>query len=173
MAGRKGRSGGPRPGAGAKRRRAVPVPWRRVEAAARVGATEEEIVRGLPLPPGALEDPANLTRFRDALAVGHALYRLDLRTLIKRRGRRTVEQAGSVNALALQARNVLDWDTQVPEKEPDQDLGTARSRLLALVGRLAAARSEIEGRPVTPLEVLFRESHLEDGPVLASDDDGP
>lgn len=171
MPGTKGRSGGRRPGSGRPGKASPRIPWRRVSAAARVGATEEEIIRGLPLPPRALEDPAHLTRFRDEVASGHALNRLDLRRLIRRRGLRGSPLAGSVNALSLLARNYLDWDSQIPVLETVPDLQTARERLGNLLGRLAAARSLIEGRTVTPLELLWRESELGSSP--ASGDPAP
>lgn len=155
--GRKG-NGGPRPGSGRPRKQPRPLPWKAIAEAARDGATEDEIIRGLRLAIEALNDPEQLARFRDELAIGHAHYKLELRKSIRRRGQRTSETAGSVHALALQARNVLDWDSQIPAQETEPDLQTARQRLRDLVVRLAYSRSEVEGRPVTPLELLHREA---------------
>ncbi len=102
-----------------------------------------------------------LAEFRNELAVGHARYAVELRMEIRRRGQRTTKSAGSVNALALQARNVLDWDKQLPAQETEPDLGTARQRLRDLFAQLARARTEIEGRPVSVLELLHRESEAD------------
>jgi hypothetical protein len=129
-----------------------------VRAAAIAGAVEEEILRGLQISEAALADPATLTRFRDEIAQGHARYKLELRVAIKKRSLRTSENAGSVNALALQARNILDWDKQLPAQEAQPDLGTARQRLRDLFVKLAEARSELEGRKVTAAELLHREA---------------
>lgn len=104
-----------------------------------------------------LADPVALARFRDELAVGHAAYKIGLRMAIKDRGSRTRRGAGSVNALALQARNHLDFDRQIPSQETEPDLGTARQRLEDLGVKLAAARSEIEGKTVTLGMLLERE----------------
>lgn len=159
-AGSKGTHGGSR-GGGRPRKHPPKLPWRRITRNAKAGATEEEIVRGLQLNVQALNDPVTLTKFRDVIASGHAAYRLHLRQAIKLRGLRTHEGAGSVNALALQARNVLDWDSQIPAQETEPDLGTARQRLRDLIVRLAESRSQIEGRPVTPLELLSREAQAD------------
>jgi len=165
MAGTKGRGGGKRPGAGRPRSRPAPapkpsrpIPWAAVREAATAGATEQEIVRAFEIPDAALSAPAILTRFRDEIARGHARQAVDLRTEIQRRGRRTTRGAGSVNALSLQARNILDWDKQLPAQETEPDLGTARQRLKDLFVKLAQARSEIEGKKVTVLELLHREA---------------
>jgi hypothetical protein len=129
-----------------------------VREAAEAGAEETEIIRALEIPESALEDQVVLTRFRDSIAVGHARFLLELRQAIRRRGLRTPKGAGSVNALALQARNHLDWDKLLPAQETEPDLGTARQRLKDLLARLAESRSEIEGRNVSMLELLEREA---------------
>ena len=172
MAGKRKASGGPRTGAGRppkKLKAAPPAPkpapppidWRSVSEAAEAGADETEIIRALGISELALEDPANLTRFRDDIARGHARYKLELRKIIKARGQKTTRSAGSVNALALQARNLLDWDKQIPTQEVEPDLGTARQRLRDLFVKLALARSEVEGRTVTALELLHREAQAD------------
>jgi hypothetical protein len=169
MAGKKGRSGGPRGGGRPpkrNRKRKPPrkppaargLPWERIREASEAGAEETEIVRALEISESALGDQATLTRFRDVLAVGHARYLLELRKTIKKRGLRTTKSAGSVNALSLQARNQLDWDKLLPVQETEPDLGTARQRLKDLLVRLAESRSEIEGKRVTPLALLDREA---------------
>lgn len=162
--------GGARQGAGrprkhpAKPRPRYKLPLAAIRAAAEAGATESEIVRAHRIPDEALSDPAMLTQFRDELSDGHARYALELRKSIKRRGLRTTKGAGSVNALALQARNILDWDKQLPAQETEPDLGTARQRLRDLLVRLAENRSEIEGRKVTVLELLHREAMADEKP---------
>lgn len=142
-----------------------PIPWAKVREAAEAGALEAEIVKGLGLSEFALEDSATLTRFRDEVTRGHARYKLDLRREIKRRGEKTRRGAGSVNALSLQARNHLDWDKMIPTQEVEPDLGTARQRLRDLFVKAAAARSEIEGKPITPLELLLREAQADEASV--------
>ena len=140
------------------------LPWQKVQEAAEAGAEEAEIIRGLEIAEASLQDQATLARFRDVIAVGRARYLLELRKTIKARGLRTRKGAGSVNALALQARNQLDWDKLLPSQETEPDLGTARQRLKDLLVRAAAARSEIEGKRVTPLDLLDRESRAVEKP---------
>jgi len=164
--------GGVRPGAGRPRTKPKPtpaLPWARIREAAEAGAEEPEIVRALEISEFALAEPANLTRFREEIARGHALLKLELRKTIRRRGQRTSKGAGSVNALALQARNILEWDKQLPSQEQEPDLGTARQRLRDLFAKLAQARTEIEGRPVTALELLHRESEMDRPRDVAKD----
>ena len=158
--------GRPRVGRPRKPRKTT-VPWKRVLEAAKAGAQENEIVSAMGLEP-MLADQTLLTRFRDELARGHASYRLQLRTAIKRRGLRSWERSGSVNALALQARNILEWDKQIPTQEMEPDLGTARQRLRDLLVKLAEARTKIEGRRVTPLALLYHEAHQQ--PETSADD---
>jgi hypothetical protein len=166
VAGTKGRGGGKRPGAGRPRTKAPAppkrpksdIPWAAVRDAAQAGATEQEIVRAFEISDASLSDPAILTRFRDEIARGHARQAVDLRVEIQRRGKRTARGSGSVNALSLQARNILDWDKQIPAQDVEPDLGTARQRLRDLFVKLAQARSEIEGKRVTALELLHREA---------------
>jgi hypothetical protein len=159
-AGRPGRANGPRKpvqtSAQAPRIEAPRIDWRAVTDNADAGATEQEIVRGLGISDEALADPIVLARFRAEINAGHARYQLELRKSIRRRGLKTTKAAGSVNALALQARNILDWDKQLPSQETEPDLGTARQRLRDLFVKLAESRSDIEGRKVTALELLHR-----------------
>jgi hypothetical protein len=132
-----------------------------VKTAAETDTEEAEVIRALGISELALADPVNLTRFRDELARGHALYKLELRQTIRQRGQRSSKSAGSVNALALQARNILEWDKQLPTQETEPDLGTARQRLRDLFVKLSQSRSEIEGKPVTVLELLHREAETD------------
>jgi hypothetical protein len=171
VAGAKGRSGGRRPGAGRPRSPGKPAPpprppvppinWKAVREAADAGADEREIIRGLGIPDEALQDPATLAQLRAEITAGHARQKLELRRTIRNRGLKTLKGAGSVNALALQARNVLEWDKELPTQEVEPDLGTARQRLRDLLVKLAQARTEVEGRKVTPLELLHREAQAD------------
>jgi hypothetical protein len=171
LAGSKKRSGGARNGAGRRSPRgaggerapksALAPFLPAIRAAAEAGSEENEIVRALRIPDSVLADPAVLTEFRGELAAAHARYAVELRQEIRRRGKRSTKNAGSVNALALQARNVLDWDRELPNQETEPDLGTARQRLRDLFVQLARARSEVEGRTVTVLELLYREAQAD------------
>ena len=128
-----------------------------VREAAAVGATEAEIIKAYGLEESALADPATLMRFRAELEAGLARYKIALRMMIKDRGTRTRRGAGSVNALALQARNLLDFDKQIPAQETEPDLGTARQRLEDLGEKMATAASEREGKTVTLAMLIERE----------------
>jgi hypothetical protein len=153
--GRRARAGRPAGGP------APAIDWSAVHAAARTGAPEQTIIKALEIPEAAIADPAVLTRFRQMIARAHAAYELELRGEIRNRGLRTRRNSGSVNALSLQARNVLDWDKQLPAQESEPDLTTARQRLRDLFTRLAENRSQVEGRKVTVLELLHREAQLD------------
>lgn len=153
--------GGKRAGAGRPQTKPKQLPWKLIREAAAAGADEGVIVRALGIPDVLLEDAANLTQFRDEIARGLAIYKLELHKTIKQRGRKTTKSAGSVNALALQARNVLEWDKQLPTQEVEPDLGTSRQRLRDLLTKLAQSRTEIEGQTVTALELLHREAEAD------------
>lgn len=140
------------------------MPWKKIQEAAASGAEEVEIVRGLEISEVSLQNQVTLARFRDVIAVGRARFLLELRRTIKARGLRTNKGAGSVNALALQARNYLDFDKLLPSQETEPDLGTSRQRLKDLLVRAAESRSEIEGKRVTPLELLDREARAVEKP---------
>lgn len=172
----KRKHGGARPGAGRprgsgkKKRKAAPaappeqlsidlgkeLPWHLIRQAAEAGAPESTILDAYAIAPSRLEVPAIKERFHRELREGHAVYELQLRLDIKWRGKHTRRNAGSVNALQLQARNVLGWDRGIEGQEQAPDLGTARQRLRDLLAKLEKSRSEIEGRPVTMLELLQR-----------------
>jgi hypothetical protein len=159
--------GGRRAGSGRPRSKPAPpprlpeLPWAQIKAAAEDGAEEGDVIRDLRISEAQLADPVVLARFRDVVAAGNGRYRIDLRATIKRRGQKTTKAAGSVNALALQARNKLDWDKTIPTQEVAPDLGTARQRLRDLLVKLAQSRSEMEGKPVTVLELLHREAQAD------------
>jgi hypothetical protein len=162
MAGTKGKGGGRRPGAGRHRKRPakpkpIELPWMMIREAAAAGATEAEILKAYRIEETALGDPPTLARFRTELEGGLARYKIGLRMSIKDRGNRTRRGAGSVNALALQARNYLDFDKQIPAQETEPDLGTARQRLEDLGEKMAGAASEREGKTVTLAMLLERE----------------
>jgi hypothetical protein len=164
---RRKQHGGGRRGAGRPRKRPgktppstpkpVELPWFVIREAAAAGATEAEILKAYRIEESALEDPATLARFRAELEGGLARYKIGLRMSIKDRGNRTRRGAGSVHALALQARNHLDFDKQIPAQEAEPDLGTARQRLEDLGEKMAAAASEREGKTVTLAMLLERE----------------
>jgi len=128
-----------------------------IREAAAAGSTEAEICKAYQIEESALAEPITLARFRLELESGLARYKIALRMAIKDRGNRTRRGAGSVNALALQARNHLDFDKQIPAQETEPDLGTARQRLADLGAKLAAAASEREGRTVTLATLIERE----------------
>lgn len=157
--------GGKRPGTG-RPRKPREIPWAKVEDYASAHAPEADIRLALDIT-DAMLGPAELEKFRAIVARGHAMYRLNLRRLVRRRGERSNPKGtdGSVNALALQARNTLDWDRQIPTQEVPPDLGTARARLSDLLLRLAQQTSSVEGRHVSVAEMLSRES-------AATKDDG-
>lgn len=157
------RHGGPRPGAGRPPRGgdsapAGPIPWKDVERYATSGAPEAEIATALGITEAVLQDRVVADRFRAAIVRGHAQFKVGLREQIKLRGNKTNKGAGSVNALALQARNHLDWDREVPQQLAAPDLAGARERLRDTLIRLAAARSEVEATVISPLEIIYREA---------------
>lgn len=169
MAGAKGRSGrnseGAKNGAlgGRPRTRKRSIDWAKVSIYAQAHAPENEIRLALDITDDLL-GPAELEKFRATIARGHAVYRLALRREIHTRGKRGRGDGtdGSVNALALQARNTLDWDRQIPTQEVAPDLGTARARLGDLLLRLAQQTSAVEGRHVSVLDVINREANTTD-----------
>lgn len=134
------------------------MPWGDVQRYAEKGAPEQEIIDAFGISEDQLAQLEISEHFRAALKRGHALYRLRLRERIEIRGNHTHRGAGSVHALALQARNHLDWDREVPRMERPPDLVGARERLRSTLERLAKARSQVEGRTVTPLELVQREA---------------
>lgn len=158
--------GGARPGAG--RPAAGEIPWAQVERYAAAGGLEPEISVAFGITEAQLQDRTTAERYRQALAKGHARYKLELREQIKERGMRTAKGSGSVHSLALQARNHLEWDRETQQHLLPPDLSAARDRLRDTLVRLAAARSDVEGRTVTPAELVFREAFgagVENAPV--------
>src|SRR5688572_32754993 len=85
--------GGKRPGAGRPR---APIPWAKVQSYAEAGAHESEILTALGITETMLQDRETSDRFRKLLDQGHALFKLQLRTEIKKRGLRSSKTAGSV-----------------------------------------------------------------------------
>lgn len=96
--------GGARAGAG----RPPGVPWQEIEREAMAGAPYDEIVGGLDIPPEFLQDAAVQERIKGIVDRGNTKFKLRLRRAIKKRG----IDDGSVNSLALMARNNLEWDQQ-------------------------------------------------------------
>lgn len=134
------------------------LPWTLIRQAAEAGTPPNVIIDAYALPLARLELPGVKERFQRTMREGHAVYEIQLRLDIKWRGKYTKRNAGSVNALALQARNILDWDRGLEGQDQAPDLGTARQRLRDLFEKLAKARTDIEGRPVSILELLHREA---------------
>lgn len=147
--------GGARPGGG--RVKAGGIPFAQVREYAEAGCTAEDITEALGISQETLNDPETLARFRDVVKRGNAMGRLLLQEAIAKRGRRTVKGAGSVNALAIRARNLLDWDKGLTEQEPSPDLTSAHARLRCTFEKLAAAKTEEFGRLVTPAMILICE----------------
>ena len=168
MSGVKGKSGGVRPGAVRKSTRKnsrerpskkPSIDWISVEFFAKNGISEADIRASLGISDTFLDAVAT-DRFKTLVARGHARHRVDLELRINRRGVRTSEADGSVNILALQARNKLDWDRQIPTQEAEPDLGTARLRLGDLLVRLAQQTSQVARRHVSVLEMLKLEADV-------------
>lgn len=118
--------GGARAGAG---RKPDPVPWGRVRKAAEAGAPYEEIISGLEIPAEALQQRAVQEKLRTEIDKGNTKFKLRLRAAIKYRG----IKEGSVNSLALMARNALDWDQQLAQAQAPPDLTGIGARLADLV----------------------------------------
>lgn len=146
------------------------IPWRRVQDLARAGVAEADIIKALELPESVVREPEAAEKLRRVVATAHAKFRAELQLDIKRRGKRTVTSAGSVNALALQARAHLGWDQQTPPEVDEPDIDSARERLKKTLEKLATNRSEIEGRPVTWAELLLRQAGLAHGPAPGDPD---
>jgi hypothetical protein len=140
--------------------------WSRVQEYAEAGATEQDIIAGLGISEEALRKPEIAQRLHDIVAKGNALARLELQTAIHSRGKKSPKGAGSVNALALRARNLLDWDRQTAMQEPPPDLTAAHARLRLTLERLAKAASEERGRDVTPAEILIAEVYHKEGEAV-------
>lgn len=135
------------------------IPWVEIHEAACAGVQEREIITALGLDEQHLRaSPAALDKFRGIVARGHAWCRVNLQVEIDERSRRTHRNAGSVNVLALRARNLLGWDRQRRDVATEPDLTTARERLRARLMKLAEQRSQAEWRPVTPAMILAREA---------------
>ena len=107
--------GGARPGAG---RKPGPVPWRAVQRAAESGAPFEEIVAGLEISVDALQDKDIQEQMRAIIDRGNFKFKLRLRRAIKKRG---IDE-GSVNSLALMARNTLERDQALAQVQAAPDL---------------------------------------------------
>jgi len=129
------RQGGARAGAGRKPGpQAGRVPWREIERAAAAGAPYDEIVGGIDIAPEDLQDRATQERIRGSVERGNLKFKLRLRRAIKKRG---IEQ-GSVNSLALMARNALDWDQQLAQQgQQPPDMAGVGVRLVELIEKLA------------------------------------
>jgi uncharacterized protein (DUF433 family) len=135
------------------------IAWAKVKELTEAGATEEDIVAGLGISAETLKDPATQARFHEAVKRGNAYGRLLLQEAIAKRGARTTKGAGSVNALSLRARNLLDWDKGLVTVDPPPDLSGAHARLKVTLEKLAKVRSAELGRIVDPAEILIAEAY--------------
>jgi hypothetical protein len=131
------------------------IDWESVERFANVGAAEDEIVAGLGITEAQLKDPVSQDRLRRLVTLGNAKKDLLLREQIDALGKGV--KTGGSHTVALEARNRLGWDKQQQIQDAPPDLGSAHARLTLTLTRLAEARSAIEGRVVTPAELLVRE----------------
>jgi len=110
------------------------VPWREIERAAAAGSPYEEIVGGIDIALEDLQDRATQEQIRGVVERGNLKFKLRLRRAIKKRG---IEQ-GSVNSLALMARNALDWDQQLAQQgQQPPDMAGVGVRLVELIEKLA------------------------------------
>jgi hypothetical protein len=160
--------GGARKGAGRPRKpRPKPAPapktdgfeqiLAQVREYAEAGVEEATIVSVLKIDEAKLKAEGRLTAFREAVAYGQEVCRAELMLQIKRRSTRTRRNDGSVNALALRARNLLNWDRQGIQDEQKPDLSGARERLRLELQKLAANYEAQLGRPIEPEHVLFQD----------------
>jgi hypothetical protein len=180
VAGVKGRSGGPRknaggarPGAGRKPNPAPPAPpppkdadvFNAMLAAAReyaeAGVEEPTILAVLGSRFGfdeaRLKAEGRLATFRQTVALGLEVCRADLIVSTKRRATKTKKNDGSVNAMALRARNLLGWDRQSIQDEQKPDLTGARERLRFMLEKLARNKAAELGREVSPQQILLED----------------
>lgn len=125
---------------------------------AEAGVEEAVIFEACGLDEAQLKAAGEFDAVRAAIAKGHAVCRAELVVEIKRRGQRSTKNAGSVNAQALRARNLLGWDRQSIDVEEKPDLSTAKERLKDELTKLAINKSQVVGRPVTPADLLFQDA---------------
>jgi hypothetical protein len=131
------------------------IAWAQVRQFAEAGCNEEDIVAALAISSETLNDPETLARFQGMVKRGNALARILLQESIAKRGTRTIKGAGSVNALALRARNLLAWDKGLEEQVPPPDQRGAHAALRNTLERLAAVKTQEYGRLVTPAHILI------------------
>lgn len=131
------------------------IPWAQVREAAEAGVGQDDIAEALEISQETLNDPDTLSRFQAVVKRGNAWARLQLQAAIAKRGTRTTKGAGSVNALALRARNLLDWDKGLVEQEAEPDLRNAHIRLRATLEKLAAVKTAEFGKLITPAHILI------------------
>jgi hypothetical protein len=134
------------------------VPWAKVRQFAQAGADEVRILRGLGLEEQRLRELGCWDRFQRDVAQWNQQGQLELLSDIRDRSKRSKRNSGSVNAMALRARNQLGWDRQVLGQESEPDLSVAHERLREELVKLAGVRSQIEGRTVTVPDLFFRDA---------------
>ncbi len=91
------------------------------------------------------------------LSSGETYRKAELAVRIKERSSRSKRNDGSVNALALRARNLLGWDRQGIQDEQKPDLTGARERLRLELQKLAQNNEALLGRPITAEHVFFHD----------------
>lgn len=106
---------------------------------------------------GRLKAEGRLATFRQTVALGLEVCRAELIVATKRRATRTKKNDGSVNAMALRARNLLGWDRHSVQDEQKPDLTGAKERLRFILEKLARNKSTEMGKPVTPQQVLLED----------------
>jgi hypothetical protein len=168
MAGVKGRSGGRRPGAGRKPKPRPPAPpapdeyqilLAQVRRYAEAGVDEQTILEALAVDEARLKAEGRLEAFRRLVGRALATCRAELLVEIKDRSEGTKNSGGSVNALALRARNLANWDRQGIQDEQRPDLSSARERLALELKKLADNKTAILGFEVSELDLLYEDRH--------------
>ena len=102
-----------------------------------------------------LKAGGHLTVFRQVVALGLEVCRAELIVQTKQRTLKTKKNDGSVNALALRARNLLGWDRQSLQDEQKPDLSGARERMRFTLEKLARNKSAELGKEVSAERVLL------------------
>ena len=134
-------------------------------------------MKGLGLEEQRLRDLGVWERFQREVAQWGQHGQLELLADIRDRAKRSKRNSGSVNAMALRARNLLNWDRQALGTEAEPDLSVAHERLRDELVKLAAVRSQIEGRTVTVPDLFHKDlygrwpwepaGHEDEGPPAA------
>lgn len=173
QSGRRRQHGGARAGAGRPRKPVPPAPpppsdesrfvalLAEAKEYAEAGVEEPTILSVLGakygMDEGRLKADGRLAAFRQAVTLGLEVCRAELIIATKRRATRTKKNDGSVNAMALRARNLLGWDRHSVQDEQKPDLSGARERLRFILEKLARNKATELGREVTAQQVLLED----------------